>query len=168
MTERDLTIVVDPAADEFFAATLALKSALETAGIVSDGQVQVIMPGEDLQKLTGHEFEANRLQFLKWVPDRERQKVFADAEMLKHRVGRIHIDANMIDTDIVAFAAVMGQLIVVRCESIWHLREFDIMAISPAFDVVERGRMPPEYRVTIQRHGPAPLGWCDVSFERLP
>lgn len=174
MNERDLKIVIDPAADEFFDATLALTSALKGAGIDPDHrQVQVTLPREDMTKLIGHckipdmEFEANRLQFLTPAPDRERQARFTGVERLKNRRGCIHIDAGLIDTDPVAFAAVMGWLIVTRCEALWHLNKFEFIALSPAFEPVDRGYITPEYSVTIHRRGPVPDGWCDVSFERV-
>lgn len=74
------------------------------------------------------------------------------------RLGKFTINSVMIERNPEIVRAVMGRCIIVRCEMLFEIDALEYVAISPFFDVVDRGTLSPEYDVIIDG--------SDISFKR--
>lgn len=67
---------------------------------------------------------------------------------ISNRRGRISISGTLLRTaEPEKLMAIMGRMIVVRCEHLWGSDTFEYEAISPDFDEVQEGCMAPQYDV---------------------
>ena len=60
---------------------------------------------------------------------------------------------QLVERDPETARAVMGRVIVVRCEMMYHTDTLEYMALSPDFDDVPQGMIAPEYEVHISDGG---------------
>ncbi len=70
------------------------------------------------------------------------------------RVGRFTISRDMLGRAPGAMMAVLEGCIIVRCELMHYRDEFDYVALHAAFEPVERGQMPHEYRANVLQPKP--------------
>lgn len=72
---------------------------------------------------------------------------------LEKRVGRFSISAEFVRTEPEALLDLLGLLrvVVVRCEHVYHCREFQYIGLSPHFDIIDRGAQPPFYSFTFRK-----------------
>jgi hypothetical protein len=68
---------------------------------------------------------------------------------LLRRVGRFSIRSAILKSDPDAFLILSAQIIVVRCEHLFHSESFEYVALSPLFDERDPGSMIPNYRIQI-------------------
>ena len=68
-----------------------------------------------------------------------------------NHIGKFRLPSNFDRQDeINDTLAVMSNVIVTKCEHLWHSIEFEYIAFSPLFDSVERYETPPEYIFVIE------------------
>lgn len=72
---------------------------------------------------------------------------------LRRRIGRFYVDADVVETRPADVMAIMGRVIVTRCEYLYHRGAFMYEAMSPLFRVLVRGEMMPEYRMAVKKDG---------------
>lgn len=66
------------------------------------------------------------------------------------RVGRFYIDQDVVLKNPEFVQKVMSKVIVVRCESIWHINSFEYIAISNRFEEIDEAVIPPFYEVALK------------------
>ena len=71
------------------------------------------------------------------------------AEQFRRRAGRFYVRSKLLDQQPDLWKALMREVCVFRCEEVWWARGFEYHALSDHFDVIEPGRMLPEYEATI-------------------
>ena len=76
-------------------------------------------------------------------------KKFPIPSNLLRRVGRFSIRSATLKSDPDAFLMLSENIIVIRCEHIFHSESFEYIALSPLFDEIEPGSMAPDYRIEI-------------------
>ena len=69
----------------------------------------------------------------------------------ERRIGRFSIGTDMLRKDVEAVMAVMGNMIVVRCEQLQFQDTFEYIAYSPEFDIVPLGLEIPTYEGIISK-----------------
>jgi hypothetical protein len=69
------------------------------------------------------------------------------------RIGRFALSRQLVERDPETARAVMGRVIVVRCEMMYPTDTLEYMALSPDFDDVPQGMIVPEYEVHISEGG---------------
>lgn len=72
---------------------------------------------------------------------------------LRRRIGRFYVDADVVDARPADVMAIMGRVIVTRCEYLYHRGAFMYEAMSPMFRPLEVGEMMPEYRLSVRKDG---------------
>ena len=65
------------------------------------------------------------------------------------RFGRFYIYIDAIEDDYNYICKVMGEVIVIRAETLLHMDSIEYIAISKHFDIVEPGFKMPEYKAII-------------------
>ena len=68
---------------------------------------------------------------------------------MNNRIGRFVISRLFVEKDPETARAVMGMVIVVRCEMMLASDTLEYMALSPEFDEVQEGEIIPTYEVHI-------------------
>ncbi|MBK6322361.1 hypothetical protein [Candidatus Aalborgicola defluviihabitans] len=72
---------------------------------------------------------------------------------MNRRIGRFAMSRQLVERDPETARAVMGRVIVVRCEMMYMYNTLEYMALSPDFDEVPEGMIAPEYDVHISDSG---------------
>ena len=65
------------------------------------------------------------------------------------RLGKFYITFDAIEDDYNYICKVMGEVIVIRAETLLHMDSIEYIAISKHFDIVEPGFKMPEYKAII-------------------
>jgi hypothetical protein len=73
--------------------------------------------------------------------------------MRDRRLGRFAMSRQLVELDPETARAVMGRVIVVRCEMMYASDTLEYIAVSPDFDEVRHGSVVPEYDVHIMDGG---------------
>lgn len=73
--------------------------------------------------------------------------VVEDRVEVRDRLGRFFLDGSVVFDAPGLYREVMEDMIVFRCEYRADMMMFDYTASSPAFDLVERYTLPPEYMI---------------------
>lgn len=99
--------------------------------------------------------------------DQLRQSLFAGVPDLMDRRGIFSANIHAMKADPVAWSAVLGTVLVMRCEAKLMFNTFEYHAISPAFAPLVHGECAREYMPTITRIGTPLGGHCVVEWERM-
>ena len=68
---------------------------------------------------------------------------------MNRRIGRFAMSRQLVERDPETARAVMGRVIVVRCEMMYETDTLEYMALSPDFDEVPQNKIAPSYDVII-------------------
>ena len=72
---------------------------------------------------------------------------------MRKRIGRFSISREFVDKNPEVVLAIMGRVIVVRCEMMYQHDELEYIALSPYFDELPPGMITPKYEVVISKDG---------------
>ena len=72
---------------------------------------------------------------------------------MNRRIGRFSMSRQLMERDPEIARSVMGRVIVVRCEMMYHTDTLEYMALSPDFDEVPQNEIAPAYDVIISDGG---------------
>lgn len=72
---------------------------------------------------------------------------------MERRIGRFAMSRQLVEHDPETARAVMGRVIVVRCEMRYHSDTLEYVALSPDFAEVPQNMIAPEYDVLISDGG---------------
>ena len=72
---------------------------------------------------------------------------------MNRRIGRFAMSRQLVERDPETARAVMGRVIVVRCEMMYETDTLEYMALSPDFDEVPQNEIAPAYDVMISDGG---------------
>ena len=64
---------------------------------------------------------------------------------LSRRIGRFFLPESVMQADWKSMLDIFSTVVVVRCEQLWAYNGFDYTAVSPHFDEIPYGEVPPEY-----------------------
>jgi len=68
---------------------------------------------------------------------------------LENRIGKLTISKDLLLENPEGMMLIMSKLIIIRCEYFYHLDSFEYIALSYEFDIIDKGTVPPRYKVWV-------------------
>lgn len=78
------------------------------------------------------------------------------------RHGKFYLDPNQLDTE--TGLAIMKNFLVIRAEFMFNTGCLEYWAISPLFDEIPKGMIPPEYKILVEGDKVTAQKWDDKSM----